>query len=77
MCYKDTESHTGNIKYPFRHNKTHREEKVGCWNERQDDQRQSLRKKTKRQFRDLAQKGFPKKTLQKNTPPKSYFDKHQ
>lgn len=44
MCKKDTEAHTGNIKYPLCNNKPHWEEEVGCWDKRQDNQRQGLRK---------------------------------
>lgn len=42
MCNKNTEPHTGNIKYSLCYDKPHREEEVGCWNKRQDNQRQGL-----------------------------------
>lgn len=48
MCNKNTEAHTGHIKHPLCHNKTHREEEVGCRNKRQDNQRKSLKEKDKK-----------------------------
>lgn len=49
MCYKNTESHTRNVKHPLCNNKAHRKEEVGGWNEGQDDQRQSLQGKKMKQ----------------------------
>lgn len=46
MCKKNTEAHTGYIKYPLCNNKSHWEEEVGCRNKRQDNQRQGLGKST-------------------------------
>lgn len=45
VCNQNAEAHAGHIEHTLRHDKTHREEEVGCRDERQDDQREGLQEK--------------------------------
>lgn len=49
VSHQDAEAHAGDVKHALGHHEAHGEEEIGRWDEREDEQRKSLRKRDESQ----------------------------